>query len=95
VKVRHPGPAGLLAQRLVALFIAGWALFDFPLLGLGLGGGPEATLFGLPRLPVLLFAGWAGLIVLLACLMERGEGAVHRADGPDRAPAAGAGEAPR
>ncbi|MBL8344582.1 MAG: hypothetical protein JNN03_04005 [Rubrivivax sp.] len=63
----------MLAQRLLALFVAGWALFDFPLLGLGLGSGPEATLFGLPRLPVLLFAGWAVLIGLLAWLMEGAE----------------------
>lgn len=67
-----PATAGLLTQRLLALFVAGWVLFDFPLLGLALGGGPEATLFGLPRLPVLLFAGWAVLIGLLAWLMERG-----------------------
>ncbi len=46
-------------------------LFDFPLLGLALGRGSEATLFGLPRLPVLLFATWAALIVALAWLLER------------------------
>jgi hypothetical protein len=74
VKASRPGTAGLLAQRLIALFMAGWALFDFPLLGLGFGAGTEATLFGLPRLPVLLFAGWAALIVLLAWLMERADG---------------------
>ncbi len=68
---RSPATAGLLMQRLLALFVAGWLLFDFPLLGLALGSGPEATLFGLPRLPVLLFAGWAVLIGLLAWLMER------------------------
>jgi hypothetical protein len=67
---------GLLAQRLVALFLAGWVLLDFPLLKLALGGGaagtaPAATLFGLPLLPLLLFAAWALLIVLLAVLMER------------------------
>lgn len=60
----------LLAQRLLALFIAGWLLLNFPLLGLGLDGG---TLFGLPRLPVLLFVGWAALIAVLALLMERSE----------------------
>jgi hypothetical protein len=61
----------LLAQRLLALFAAGWAVLNFPLLGLSLG---EGLLFGLPRAPVLLFAGWALLIVLLALLMERGGG---------------------
>lgn len=58
----------LLAQRLLAAFVAGWLLLGFPLLGLGLGAG---TLFGLPRLPVLLFGGWAALIALLALLLER------------------------
>jgi len=79
VRTRHPGPSGLLAQRLLALFIAGWVLFDFPLLGLALGRGPEATLFGLPRLPVVLFAAWAALIVLLAWWME---GPEHPQPGP-------------
>lgn len=81
MKASQSGSAGLLAQRLLALFIAGWALFDFPLLALGLGSGPEATLFGLPRLPVLLFAGWAVLIGLLAWLMEGAEAAAP----PERA----------
>jgi hypothetical protein len=90
VRARTPGSTGLLAQRLVALFVAGWALFDFPLLTLGFGRGPEATLFGLPRLPLLLFVGWLALIVLLAVLMERGADAGRageaRADGgPDGA----------
>lgn len=88
MKASHTGSGGLLAQRLLALFIAGWALFDFPLLGLGLGAGPGATLFGLPRLPLLLFVGWAGLIVLLAWLMERRDGGAHEAAGADRAVAA-------
>lgn len=70
-KRARPGSAGLHAQRLLALFVAGWALFDFPLLGLALGRGPELTFFGLPRLPLLLFFGWAALIVALAWLMER------------------------
>ena len=64
----------LLAQRLLALFGAGWLLLNFPLLGLALGGGAEPaaeSLLGLPRLPLLLFAGWALLIVVLAVLMER------------------------
>ncbi len=90
-----PGSAGLLAQRLLALFVAGWALFDFPLLGLGLGTGPEATLFGLPRLPVLLFTAWAVLIGLLAWLMERGEGRASAAPMAQGGPGAGGREAGR
>jgi hypothetical protein len=63
-----------LAQRMLALFVAGALLLNYPLLRLALSGGAEApaTLLGLPRLPLLLFAGWALLIVLLALLMERG-----------------------
>ncbi|MCC6248086.1 MAG: hypothetical protein IT499_10060 [Rubrivivax sp.] len=73
MNARPSAPAGLLAQRLVALFVAGAVAFGFLLLALGLGRGAEATLFGLPRLPVLLFAGWAVLIVVLAGWMERAD----------------------
>ncbi len=58
----------LLAQKLLALFVAGALLFNFPLLRLWLGGG---LLFGLPRLPVALFIAWLVLIALLAWWMER------------------------
>jgi hypothetical protein len=57
----------LLPQRLLALFAAGWLLWDFPLLRLWLS---ETTVFGLPLLPVALFGAWALLLVLLARLME-------------------------
>lgn len=70
MKPSPPRPARLRLQRMLALFVTGWALFDFPLLGLGFGRGPEATLLGLPRLPVFLFFAWAALIVLLALLLE-------------------------
>jgi hypothetical protein len=66
----------LLVQRLLALFVAGWLLFDFPLLRLALADASEAaspTLLGLPRLPLLLFAGWGLLIAVLAVWMERAE----------------------
>ena len=53
----------ILNQRLLALFVGGWLLFDFPLLRLALAGG---TLFGLPRGPVLIFLAWA--------LLERSSG---------------------
>ncbi len=57
----------LLAQRLLALFAAGALLFNFPLLRLWLN---EATVFGLPLLPVAVFGAWALLIAALAGLME-------------------------
>ena len=61
----------LRTQRLLALFAAGALLLNFPLLRLWLD---EGALFGLPVLPLALFAAWLLLIVLLAVLMERGEG---------------------
>jgi hypothetical protein len=59
---------GLGRQRLVALFGAGWALLNFPLLALW---DRDATLFGLPLFPVALFALWATLIAALALIVER------------------------
>lgn len=71
--------ARLLAQRLLALFGAGWLLWSFPLLRLWQGEAPAApgggdTVFGLPLLPVALFAAWLLLIALLARLMEARSG---------------------
>jgi hypothetical protein len=47
----------LLGARLLALFGAGWLLFDFPLLKVWL---TDTTVLGLPLLPVALFVAWAG-----------------------------------
>ena len=55
-------------QRLLALFAAGVLLFNFPLLKLWL---TDATVGGLPLLPVALFGAWALLIGVLAWLLER------------------------
>lgn len=60
---------GLAAQRLLALFIFGWLLLDFPLLGLW---DHEADILGIPLLPAAVFLGWAALIGLLAWIVERG-----------------------
>jgi len=60
---------GLAAQRLLALFIFGWLLLDFPLLGLW---DHEADILGIPLLPAAVFLGWAALIALLAWIVERG-----------------------
>ena len=51
----------LLGQRLVALFVAGLLLFDFPLLGLWQGSAWA------------VFAAWALLIGALAWLLERSD----------------------
>ena len=58
-RLRHP--------RLVALFAAGWALLNYPLLTLW---DRPLTVFGLPLLPLALFAGWALLIALAAWVAE-------------------------
>jgi hypothetical protein len=64
--------SGLAAQRLVALFVAGWLLFNFPLLSLWQRAG-GLTIWGLPLLPAGVFIGWAVLIAVLAWVSERGD----------------------
>lgn len=66
---RAPGSSR--SQRLAALFGAACLLFNFPLLSLW---DRDVTLFGLPLLPVALFAIWAVLIGLLAWNVERDSG---------------------
>ena len=61
-------PKSLAAQRLLALFAAGWALLNVPLLTLW---DRDATLLGVPLLPAALFLGWAALIALAAWIAER------------------------
>ncbi|MDP2417325.1 MAG: hypothetical protein U1C96_00925 [Gallionella sp.] len=60
---------GLVAQRLVALFFAGWALLNFPLLALW---DHDILIGGLPLFPIALFGVWALLIAVLACVVEGG-----------------------
>jgi hypothetical protein len=62
--------SGLGTQRLLALFVVGWLLINFPLLSVF---DRAATLFGLPLLPAALFVIWALLIGVLALLSERGD----------------------
>lgn len=59
---------GMGRQRLVALFVAGWLLLNFPLLALW---DRDATVLGLPLFPAALFMLWFGLIVLLGLTAER------------------------
>ncbi len=61
------GHTALGRQRLIALFVGGWLLLNFPLLALW---DRDATVFGLPLFPAALFMLWAGLIACLAWLME-------------------------
>ena len=57
----------LTGQRMVALFVLGWLLFNFPLLALFNDG---ATWSGIPRLYAYLFLAWALFIGLLALVVE-------------------------
>ena len=56
--------------RLVALFLAGALLFNYPLLALF---DRATTVLGVPLLYVYIFCAWALLIALLALVVERGE----------------------
>lgn len=68
-----PGGRGPDRQGLIALAALGVLAFNFPLLAVW---DTEATAFGLPLLPVALFAIWGALIAALAFASERrGHGA--------------------
>ncbi len=53
---------------LIALAALGTALWNFPLL---MVWDRDATILGLPTLPVALFVIWAGLVAALAWVSER------------------------
>ena len=55
-------------QRLVALFLLGSLLFNYPLLALFAGHG---EILGIPLLYVYLFAAWALLIGLVVLVIEK------------------------
>lgn len=55
---------------LVALCALGAVLWNFPLLVVW---SRDASVFGLPLLPVALFATWAGLVAALAWVSEKDE----------------------
>jgi hypothetical protein len=59
---------GLTAQRLLALFALGWLLLNFPLLALW---DRDVVVFGIPLLPLAIFAAWALLIAAVAWIVER------------------------
>ncbi len=59
---------GITSERLVVLFLVGWALLNFPLLSLW---NSDATLFSIPLFPIGLFLIWGVLIAALAWLIER------------------------
>ena len=54
-------------QRLVALFIFGCLLFNYPVLSLF---NVAAEVFGAPMLYVYIFAAWVLLVALMAFVVE-------------------------
>jgi len=72
---------GLGAQRLVALFVAGWVALNFPLLALW---DVDARVLGLPLFPLALFVLWGVLIGALAWVVERGHEREHHAGEAER-----------
>ena len=59
-------------QRLVALFVVGWLLLNFPLLGLF---DVARSGFGVPLLWLALLLIWAALIAATAWLVDRHDAA--------------------
>ena len=64
---RHKGRG----PRLVALFMLGALLFNYPILALF---NKPTLVFGIPLLYLYIFAAWALLILLMALVVERGSG---------------------
>jgi hypothetical protein len=58
----------LSAQRLAALFLLGWLLFNFPLLALF---NRSVEVLGIPLLYAYIFGAWLALILLMAVVIER------------------------
>ena len=71
---------GLDAQRLVALFVAGLALFNFPLLALW---DHDVRVFGLPLFPLAMFLIWGLLIAAVAWIVERSPAHPSQDHGPN------------
>ncbi len=72
---------GLGAQRLVALFVAGWVALNFPLLALW---DVDVRVLGLPLFPLALFVLWGMLIGALAWVVERSHERGHAGSEADR-----------
>ena len=60
----------LTGSRLIAIFLLGCVLLNYPLLPLF---GGDVTIFGMPLLYAYIFAVWAGLIILMALVIERSD----------------------
>jgi hypothetical protein len=58
----------LKGQRLIAIFLVGCLLFNYPLLHLF---SVNSTIGGVPVLYVYVFSSWAALIGLMVAVIER------------------------
>jgi hypothetical protein len=61
--------ARLRGQRLVALCLLGWVLFNYPVLAIF---NVPAAVLGIPLLYAYIFVAWGLLILLMALAVERG-----------------------
>ncbi len=59
---------GLTGQRLIAVFLLGCLLLNYPLLALF---NIDYSVFGIPLLYIYTFVAWAVLIALTALIAER------------------------
>lgn len=57
----------LAGERLVAAFLCGCVLFNYPLLSLF---DSRSSLSGIPQLYAYVFVAWAGLIAMMAWIIE-------------------------
>jgi len=62
------GSASRRTERLVALFVVAFLLFNYPLLSLF---ADDALIFGLPVFTVYLFTAWGVVIALLGWILRR------------------------
>ena len=60
--------SGLKGQRLIAIFLLGCLLLNYPLFSLFAG---DSRIAGIPLLYVYVFVVWALLIALMAYVVER------------------------
>ena len=60
--------SGITGQRLVAVFLLGCVLFNYPLLSLF---NKPWEILDVPLLYIYIFAAWAALIALMAYVIEK------------------------
>ena len=60
--------ATLTGQRLVALFVLGWVVVNYPVLSVF---DTARAWFGIPSLYLYVFGVWAAVISLMAWIIER------------------------